>query len=52
MKVYEIVSMVTQEVFYVTAKDITDLYEKIEPYYNIYDGPFCCHGELEVSNRF
>lgn len=52
MKVYEIVSMETEDMFYVVAKDIDDLYEKIEPYYDIYVGPFCCHGEVEITLKF
>ena len=52
MKTYEIVSMEPGDMFYVMAKDIDDLYEKIEPYYDIYVGPFCCHGEVEIIRKF
>ena len=52
MKVYEIVSMETGDIFYVMAKDIDDLYENVEPYYDIYVGQFCCHGEVEITTKF
>lgn len=51
-KVYEVVSMRTDDVFYVVAKDIDELHERIEPYYDIYDGPFCFHGEVEIIKKF
>lgn len=48
MKTFEIESIPTGELFYITAKDQKELEDqKIWSYFDLYQGPFFLRGEVE-----
>ena len=51
MKTYKIFAYGNEEIFYVCAKDIEDLHTQIERYYDVFDGPYCFQGEVEIIEK-